>query len=417
MHRIIQSFLIIVCFSCSGFSQVLTETPVPYHIKTANFTQGQNNVIPIFNLGENFDFSFDDLHGSEENYFYTLTHCNYNWTKSQLTRNEYIRGVEDQRIQDYENSFNTLQLYSHYRLSFPNKFTQIIKSGNYILNILNNDKEIVFSKKFILYENLTEVPMQIKRARVVTNNPYMHNVDFSIKSNNILFQNPDKNLKVVLFQNGKWNNAIYNIKPQYTIGNDLIFRYDKETQFYAGNEYLWFDNKDIRAATNTIAYVDSKSGLYNSHLYTNSARRNQVYTFFPDSNGNFQVRSLNAQNSDVEADYTWVYFTLFSANTPANTNIYVTGMFNDNALTAENKMDYNAKKGVFEKAIMIKQGFVNYNYTITDKNNVVIEEDAVDGNFYETENTYTAIVYYRANNDLYDRVIGKGEANSVNITN
>ena len=417
MSKKIITFLTIYCFSTIGFAQVLTETPTPYYIKTVSFTQGQNNVVPIFNLGDKFDFSFDDLHGTEENYFYTLTHCNYNWTKSILTRNEYIRGVEDQRIQDYENSFNTLQLYSHYRLSFPNKFTQIIKSGNYILNILNNDKEIVFSKKFILYENLTEVPMQIKRARVVTDNPYMHNVDFMVRSTNILFQIPDKNLKVVLFQNGKWNNAIYNIKPQYTIGNDLIFRYDKETQFYAGNEYLWFDNKDIRAATNTIAYVDSKSGLYNSHLYTNSARRNQVYTFFPDLNGNFQVRSLNAQNSDVEADYTWVYFTLFSANTPANTNIYVTGMFNDNALTTENKMDYNAEKGVFEKAIMIKQGFVNYNYTVTNKNNEVIGKEAVDGNFYETENNYIAVVYYRANNDLYDRVIGKGEANSLNVTN
>jgi len=41
----------------------------------------------------------------------------------------------------------------------------------------------------------------------------------------------------------------------------------------------------------------------------------------------------------------------------------------------------------------------------------------IDGNYYETENNYTALVYYRANGERYDRVIGKGEANSTDITN
>jgi hypothetical protein len=368
-------------------------------------------------LGEQFQFSFDDLYGNEEDYYYTITHLNYNWTPSDLSKNEYLDGIDNQRIQDYENSFNTLQIYSHYRLNIPNNTTRITKSGNYLISIFNGARELVFSKKFIMYEPLADVPMQIKRARTIPDNKYMHNVEFTVKSDNILFQNPVQNIKVVLFQNGKWNDAIVNVKPQYTIGNDLIFKYDKETQFFAGNEYLYFENKNIRSATNSIAFVDTNSGLYNTHLYTDNARNEKGYTYFPDIDGNFQPINSIAQNSEVEADYTWVYFKLFAANYQADSNIYITGMFNNNALTPENKMDYNADKGIFEKAILIKQGFVNYDYTLLDSKNNIDKKHAIDGNYYETENKYTAVVYYRANGERYDRVIGKGEANSINITN
>ncbi|WP_310554782.1 DUF5103 domain-containing protein [Flavobacterium sp.] len=414
-----KQFLVISLFLIQNLvlGQAITETAPPYHIKTVTFIQGQQNTIPFFRLGDSFEFNFDDLYGNEADYYYEITHHNYNWAPSQLSKNEYIDGLDNQRIQDYENSFNTLQLYSHYRLNFPNKFTRLTKSGNYLISIFDNNRELVFSKKFILYEDLAEVPIQVKRARNIIDLKTKHNLDFSIQSKIILFQNPIQNIKIVLFQNGKWDNSIVNIKPQYTIGNDLIFKYDKETQFYASNEYLFFDTKEIRAVTNAVARVETNGGLYNSYLYTDTSRKNKVYTFFPDLNGNFQVRNLNAQNNDVEADYTWVYFTLFATEVSATTAIYVTGMFNNNTLNPENKMEYNTKKGVFEKAILIKQGFNNYKYTILDSNNTILDKESIDGNFFETENVYTAMVYYRANGERYDRVIGKGEANSINITN
>ena len=92
-------------------------------------------------------------------------------------------------------------------------------------------------------------------------------------------------------------------------------------------------------------------------------------------------------------------------------------MFNNHAISEENKMEYNAQRGVYEKAIMIKQGFTNYQYVIADANGKIDEENAIDGNFIQTENNYFALVYYRENNQRYDRIIGKGIANSVDITN
>jgi len=417
LHSFFRKIILLLIIT-SASAQVENEIAPPFNIKTVSFIQNNQNVVPIFQLGSGFQLQFDDLYGNEADYYYEIIHCDYNWKHSEIPKNEYLQGFDNQRIQNYTNSFNTLQLYSHYTLSIPNQFTQQLRiSGNYILKVLNNDKEVVFTRKFILYEDLVTVPIQVKRARTVSNVEYKHNLDFSIKSNTITFQNPLKNVKVVLLQNGKFNSAIKNIQPQYTIGNDLIYKYDTETQYWAGNEFLYFENKDVRAANNNIARVDASTEVYNSYLYTNNARANFPYSVYEDVNGNFVVRNLNATNSEIEADYAWVYFSL-SAPTFNNDNaIYINGMFNNYSLTPEFKMDYNPKKGIYEKALLLKQGFTNFEYVIVDRKGAIDNENAIDGNFYQTENDYSILVYYRANTDRYDRVVGKGNANSLNIIN
>ena len=286
-----------------------------------------------------------------------------------------------------------------------------------MLKILDENRDVVFTRKFILYEDLVSVPMQVKRPRTMDVINQKHNIDFAVKSPNLLFQNPLQNVKILLMQNGRFDNAITNIKPQYTIGNDLIYKYDKETQFWAGNEFLYYENKDLRAANNNVAKVDLNADVYNSHLYTNEARANSGYTFYPDVNGNFVTTNINAQNNYIEADYGWVFFTLSAPSFYQNKNIYINGMFNNYARTDENKMDYDAKKGRYEKAIMIKQGFVNYQYVVADKFGKIDEKNAIDGNYSQTENNYFALIYYRENNQRYDRVIGRGVASSIDITN
>jgi hypothetical protein len=417
MLRYLFQTLLLFVFTLAT-AQVEKEIVPPYNIKTISFVQNNQNVVPIFQLGDAFQLQFDDLFGNDASYFYEIIHCDYNWNPSDLQKRDYLQGFDNQRIQESTSSFNCLQIYTHYRLNFPNSNTQLKISGNYILKILNEDKEVVFSRKLILYEDLVTVPIQVKRARNVTNLDSKHNLEFTIKSNVINFQNPLKNVKTVLLQNGKFQTAISNIPPQYTMGNDLVYKYDTPTQFWAGNEFLYFDNKEIRVASNNISRIDSQKDIYSSYLFTNEARANSNYYNWPDVNGNFVVRRLFAENSEIEADYSWVYFSLsaplFRSSDGA---IYVTGMFNNYALTPENKMEYNTEKGIYEKAILIKQGFTNFEYSAVKPNGTIDLENAIDGNFYQTENEYTVLVYYRENTDRYDHVIGKGTATSLNIIN
>lgn len=403
------------------FNSVRAQTQIevipPFNIKTVSFVQNNLNVVPVFKLGDGFQFQFDDLYGNEANYYFEIVHCDYNWNPTDIPKTDYIKGFDGQRILGYENSINTLQIYSHYKLPIPNQFMQLRISGNYILKILDESKEVILSRKFIVYEDLVTIPMQIKRARASNYLEFKHNIDFSIKSLSINFQNPLENIKVALFQNGQLNNIIKNIPPQYTIGNDLIYKYDTETQFWAGNEFLYFDNSNIRAAGNAISRIDSANGIYNSYLFTNASRKNLQYTLFPDVNGNFVIRSLNSIQNEIEADYVWVYFSLSAPKFVKNKNIYITGMFNNFSLSPECKMDFNTEKNIFEKAILIKQGFTNYQYQIADDKGVIDGENAIDGNFWQTENDYTILVYYREPNDRYQKVVGKATANSVVVTN
>ena len=417
MSKVFILKLFLLYISIATFGQVEKEVEPPFNIKTITFVQNGQNAIPIFSLNDSFQIQFDDLYGNEVNYYYEIVHCNYDWKPSDLTRNEYLQGFDGLRIQDYTNSLNTLQLFSHYNLTFPNKNTQFLVSGNYIIKILNEEREIVFSRKLLLYENLVSVSMQVKRARTLSAINFKQNIDFSIKSPSLLFQSPLQNVKVLLLQNGKLNEAITNVKPMYTIGNELIYKYDKETQFWGGNEFLYFENKDVRAANNFIARIDSNNGVYNAHLYTNNARANSSYTYNPDTNGNFIIRNIGANNNEIEADYAWVFFTLSAPAFYEKKGIYVNGMFNNYALSEENKMEYNEAKGVYEKALMIKQGFTNYQYVVADAKKIIDYENAIDGNYYQTENNYFTIIYYRENNQRYDRIIGKGVANSEDITN
>ena len=413
-----QKLLLVFIFTSATAQEVQTEVTPPYNIKTVSFVQGGSNVVPIFELGATFELQFDDLFGNEANYYFEITHCDYNWKPTGIPKTDYILGFDNQRITDYSNSFNTLQLYSHYRLPFPNQFTtQLRISGNYMLKILNEDREVVFSRKFILYEERCTVAAQVKRSRNLSNIDYKQNLDFSITSNDIVFQNPLQNVKTLLIQNGNFNTTIKNVPPQYTLANELVYKYDSETQFWAGNEFLYFENKDIRVASNNVAKIGANSDIYNSYLYTSPARANHIYTVNQDVNGNFVVKNINASNNAVEADYAWVYFSLSAPTFRLDKDIYITGMFNNYSLSPEYKMDYNAEKGIYEKAVMIKQGFTNFQYTVADKKGTIDYENAIDGNFYQTENEYTILVYYRESTDRYQKVIGKGNANSSNIIN
>jgi hypothetical protein len=410
-------FLLLSLFCLTATAQVESEVVPPFNIKTASFVQNNKNTIPIFKLGDRFDFQFDDLFGNEADYYYEITHCDYNWIPSDIPKSDYLQGFDSQKIQEYKNSFNTLQTYSHYNLSIPNEYTRLLISGNYVLTILNSDKEVVLKRHFILYEDIVRVPLRIKKARTVNNLYTKHNLEFEIIGDNFLFQNPTQSLKVVLLQNGKFNTALKNIPSQYVIGNTFVYKYDKETQFWAGNEFLNFDSKDIRYANNYISYVNSDNDIYNSHLYTNNDRTNLPYTNLTDINGNFKEQIVNGINPKIESDYSWVYFSLSAPSFMLNKNIYVAGMFNNYCTSPEYKMDYNPKTALYEKAVLIKQGFVNYQYLVADNKGIIDQENAIDGNFYQTENDYSVLVYYKGNGDRYEKVIGYGTANSLYITN
>src|SRR5690606_35537419 len=197
---------------------------------------------------------------------------------------------------------------SHYMLRIPNEQTRaLLVTGNYLLSIFNDDDELVFSRKFMIYEDLVNVGVAIKRSRDVKDIDKKQSVDIVINSRNINFNNPLENVKSLIIQNNNLNTALANVKPQYTLGNQLIYKYTSETSFWGGNEYLYFENKDVRAANVGVQFIDLKE-IYHNFLFVNTPRADRLYTYNPDINGNFLITALDARDVSIEADYTMIHF-------------------------------------------------------------------------------------------------------------
>lgn len=399
------------------FAQVEEVNP-PDFIKTITFksntTQGQ---LPILKLGESLVLEFDALNANEEDFYYVIEHFNFDWTPSVLAKAEYMRGLDNQRILDYENSFNTYQIYSHYKLQIPNIQTRaLLKSGNYMISIYDEYDELMFSRKFMIYEDLVNVGIKVKRSRDVKVINEKQSIDLTVSTNSLNFNNPLETIKTVIIQNNNLNTAISDLKPQYTLGNELIYRYNTESAFWGGNEYLWFENKDVRTSNIGVQFIDLKE-IYQSYLYTNVVRNGKGYTYNPDLNGNFQVTlSDDDSNTDIEADYTMVHFSL-DQDELIGKDIHVYGNFNAFAIEPLTKMEYNSEKGVYETSFRLKQGFYNYKYVVVDSETGELDEGDISGNYWQTENNYKTLVYYRDLGARYDRLIGYGEATSVDISN
>ena len=411
-------FLILGATTCISFGQVTLETNPPGFIRTVIFRGDsvENSGNPVVRLGGSLQLSFDDIIGDEADYYYTIQHFNFDWTPSQLSKNEYLAGFDDVRITQYTNAYNTLQPYSHYELSIPNNNVKALKvSGNYLISIFNSNRELVFSRKFMVYEPISQVNAEVKRSRNLNFIDEKQVVNFSIDSPDLLLKNPEQNVKVSVFKNYNLKNAITDLKPQYTIANELIYRYDTETSFWGGNEFFQFDNKDLRATTADIAAIELKE-LYHHFLFTDFTRNDEPYTYNPDINGGFVVRNIQAQNSDIEAEYVWVHFRLKNNDIIENAQIHLYGGFNNFELDPSTLLKYNEETGYYETARLFKQGFYNYKYVLLE-NDGSIDEGFISGNFDETENIYTILVYYHPPGARYDRLIGVGYTNSKNIRN
>ncbi len=406
------SFILMV--STTGFSQVEEVEPNDF-IKTITFKSNTNqSELPILTLNERLYLEFDVLSPDEDDYYYIIEHYNYDWTKSNLMKSEYLKGLDNLRIVNYENSFNTYQIYSNYRLQIPNKQTRLKVTGNYLIKIFDEDDEIVFSRKFMVYENLANVGVQLKRSRDVRYVNTKQSVDFVVNTTNFSFNNPKQTINTVILQNNNLKTAISGLKPQYILGNELIYRYTTETSFWGGNEYLYFETKDVRGTNLGVQFTDLED-LYHSFLYLDGNRYNRGYTYNPDINGNFQITILDRDNPSIEADYTVVHFSLLNPEL-SNESIYVYGAYNNYALNASNQMIFNPDSGVYEKDIKLKQGFYNYKYVLVNSQGE-LEEGVISGDFYETENNYKVIVYYRDLGARYDRIVGFGEGSSTQIGN
>jgi len=375
---------------------------------------------PLIQLGsdEKLKLSFDDFNLDSKTYKYTIIHCDANWKPSDLMPAEYIDGFTEDYINTYSTSFNTLQKYYHYELVFPTENLRPTKSGNYILKVYKDEdteENLIFSRRFMIIESKVDVVGEAKRSTSNEEMNYKQEVDFSISYNNYSIADPYADLKVVVTQNDRWDNAISNLKPKYIKNNLLDYNYtNDENIFNGGNEFRRFDITSVKYSTDRIRKIMNDSLGYEVYLLPDARRSFTVYTNMKDINGKEYIKDVDAiQNSDTEGEYIYVHFMLPYYEQVSQGNIYIFGAVTDWQYKPEAIMRYNARIAAYEGTLYVKQGYYNYEYVLLKNKESVGDETFMEGNHYETENDYSIYVYNQEQGTTYDKLIAVKRLNSL----
>lgn len=372
-------------------------------------------ILPL-NGTEKLELSFDDLDADKKNYSISFVHCNANWEPSDLMSSEYMVGFYEANILNFAYSTVTLQKYTHYSILFPQANMQFSKSGNYIVYVYldNNKDKLVLTKRFMIFEDKITVVANIRQAIGNDEQYEKQHIEFSILNGAYELTNPFTDLKVIITQNNRWDNAINNIKPTFVEPRQLTYSLDDKSTFTGGNEFRYFDTRSLRTYTERVEsiYKDS-SYKYNLVLKRDESRSYKGYSYYNDLNGGYLIKNQDAVGSpDTEADYVMVHFFLAYDNAQSEGNFYVLGKVTDWRLGKSNRMIYNYKRFGYECDILMKQGYYNYTYVFLKDKLKAGDETLTEGSHWETENDYAIYIYHRQRGTYYDQLVAIKRLNS-----
>jgi hypothetical protein len=372
------------------------------------FNPQTNDETPVIRFGEQLVLSFDDLTNSSEIYRYTIKHYDRNWNDDNLFFTEIANGSLNGLLDKFEYSFNTIQAYTHYKLTFPNDKMQPKISGNFELIVYKDSADRpLFKKRFYLVEDAATVALNVSRIADAKKSNINQRIEVKATSKAGDLSSNVNSMTLNVMQNNNPNEVVNNLKPSATLGNQLLFQQMSLT-FPGNNEFYYFDNKNMNMAADMVSTTELKDGVNHTYLHPVWAFPLN-YQYQPDVNGAWFYRRNDLgleRNAEREADYSWVYFSLDSD--PVDKEIYVLGGFNNFKPSKENQMQYDAANKKYVAKIFLKQGFYNY-ILATKESDGSLNFGEINGNFWQTENLYQAFLYYAPFGRNYDGLMGYGE--------
>lgn len=366
------------------------------------FNPKTNDHTPIIGFNEQLVLRFDDLSNQSTIYRYTIKHYDRDWKEDGLFFTEYAKGNLNGLIDNFQYSFNTHQKYTHYELVFPNEKIRPIISGNFELIVYKDSADRpLFTKRFCVVEDGVSIAIETARHQNPTQNQRVYAQAIGNVMNNI------NSLSLSIMQNNHWASTRSGIKPSNTMGNKILFQ-QPNLAFAGNNEFYYFNNRVLDQAFDAVARTERVENQIHTYLHPVWVSPHS-YQYQPDVNGAYYFRRTDIgieRNADREGDYSWVHFYLPSQ--PLDKNIYVLGGFNDFIPSEKNQMHYNEQLQMYEAKIYLKQGFYNY-ILATENQDGNLNLGEINGNFWQTENLYQGLLYYRPFGRNYDGILGYGE--------
>ena len=385
----------------------------PFLVLTDGVVDGQD-------YANTLEISFDEMSHDVHHYTYTLLHLDHDGRESHLSSGEYVHGFTTQDITDYEHSLNTQRSYTHYRFQFPNDDMQLTASGNYALKIYEDGdtEKVVAWVCFSVVEPIAGISATIRPNTDIELSGRYQQLDIEVNTSALTVNSPDE-IKVVVRQNGRLDNQVVLTQPTYMEHNRFRYQNQKALIFEGGNEYRHLDAYSVYFAGTGIEQVRYDNRDYHALLFADELRGTGAvyagdvvtdkcgtpYMHEYDVDGQYRVNAERTDDSDTEAEYMWVHWTLLRQEPWFDGVIYVGGDLFLNQLGTANRMQYDNENRCYYLTALVKQGGYDYQYWFVPKGqNVTLQR--TEGSHWQTENEYTVYVYYRPFGSRADRLVG-----------
>lgn len=387
-------------------------------IKTVQlYPTGYDLAMPIINLKstETLELHFDDLSGQIKNYYYTVIQCQSNWTPTIMNSMEYIEGFTEANINDYDYSEGTKVSYVHYKLQFPNIDMSVNRSGNYILMVYDYDKEHpILTRRFMVTESKVFIDAGVAYTRSFYSRDKFQEVVFKVNYKGFTIDNPQMEIKASILQNYRWDNAKIDVRPQFIGINELNFDLNGQLLFpTSGREFRFFDMRSLRFRGQNIRAFDIRENYNDVYLLYDKPQAQNNYQIIKDLNGLFYIDNLDNPNYNSGSDYANVHFSFDFGGTVNDGDFYVVGAFNNWTYDENSKMHYDVLDKSYSATILLKQGTYNYSYVFIHDKDKTKDAFITEGQYKDTENDYTILLYYTPFGERYDRLISVKHINSI----
>lgn len=390
----------------------------PYIHTLQLYQYGNQQGLPVYTLNtpDRLQLEFDDLEGSLKNYYYTYVLCDYNWIPVNLNPFDYIKGFTQNRISTYRYSSIAFTNYTHYQAILPDPNAAVpTRSGNYLLKVFldGNQNEVVFTKRMYVIEPKASIAAEVVQPFTPQFFSTHQKIKFTASIKGVNTFSAAQQVKAVILQNNRWDNAQKDIPPTFVRGNVLEYNSENIAIFEAGKEWRWLDLRSFRLQSDRVQRAVYNKTSTDIYLKPDTDRRGERYVYFPDFNGMYSIMTSENINPLWQGDYAMVYFSFAPPGGLPYTNqqeLFLFGGFTGYETSNRWQLRYNAETNLYETSAFLKQGYYNYSYVLKDLITGNLQQ--LDGNYWETENTYTILLYYKGFNDRSDQLIGISQINS-----
>ena len=372
--------------------------------------------------------SFDDINGDSRYLQYSIMHCDRNWQPTEdLDLYEYLDGFEENPIENYAFSYGTFTDYTHYDLRIPNEDLNWKKSGNYLLSIFDEDGTVLLTRRFLVVDSKVRIEAEFVRPADAAKYRTHHEIDFRIDPLNTRIVNPDQELTAVVIQNGRWDNAITEVKHKFALGKYYVYDYQDQIVFPAGKEFRNMDITSVKYRSESILEIQNfRDGITVLREKEWIRQHKSPFTEI-DLNGKFVIKTddrfQNQRGSsglvtttkrfasfgdagihNLESEYVDVIFSIETGQ-PLLHDVYIFGEFTDWKIQPQFRLTWDDRLNGYLTKLHLKQGFYEYYYVVEGPNHEA-DHSRIEGDWYETSNDYTILLYYRPFGSRYDQLIG-----------